>query len=232
MATLRRSGRCWPDGAWTCNAAAADGATALHWAVQRDDVDMTDDCCRAGANVRVTNRYGVTPLSLAAVNGNAANRRAAAEGGRRSQRLVAGRRDGVDERGAQRSGTTRFARSSHTARTSNARDSASRADGAHVGGGAKQRRCRAGARGRRRRSARAHDQSGAGSARQTRRASGVAGARHQLRGRPVALFERRRRPGSRAFMFAVRVGQHRDRPGAARRRRRRQRHAVGRHVAR
>jgi uncharacterized protein len=53
------------------NAAAPDGATALHWAVHRDDVETVDLLLRAGAKVGVANRYGVRPLSLAAENGNA-----------------------------------------------------------------------------------------------------------------------------------------------------------------
>ena len=54
------------------NAPAADGATALHWAVHRDDVELVALLIDAGAAVTMTNRYGVQPLSLAAVNGNAA----------------------------------------------------------------------------------------------------------------------------------------------------------------
>ena len=54
------------------NAPQPDGATALHWAVQFDDVEMVQLLIRAGANVKAANRFGVTPLSLACVNGNAA----------------------------------------------------------------------------------------------------------------------------------------------------------------
>jgi ankyrin repeat protein len=54
------------------NAPAADGTTALHWAVHRDDLETVDLLIRAGADVRAANRYGVMPLSLAAVNGRAA----------------------------------------------------------------------------------------------------------------------------------------------------------------
>jgi ankyrin repeat protein len=53
------------------NAAAADGTTALHWAVHRDDLEMVDLLIRAGANAKAANRYGVQPLALAAENGNA-----------------------------------------------------------------------------------------------------------------------------------------------------------------
>src|SRR5438128_476805 len=53
------------------NATQADGATALHWAVQLDDLQMADVLIQAGANVKATNRFGITPLSLASSNGNA-----------------------------------------------------------------------------------------------------------------------------------------------------------------
>jgi len=49
-----------------------DGTTALHWAVRLDDLETADLLIRAGANVKAATRYGVTPLSLACVNGNAA----------------------------------------------------------------------------------------------------------------------------------------------------------------
>ena len=57
------------------NAMGADGATALQWAVQRDDVSMVEMLLRAGANARVVNPYGVAPLGIAAVNGNPATLR-------------------------------------------------------------------------------------------------------------------------------------------------------------
>jgi uncharacterized protein len=44
--------------------------TALHWAVRADDLETTQTLIRAGANVSAANRYGVTPLSLAATNGS------------------------------------------------------------------------------------------------------------------------------------------------------------------
>src|SRR4051812_35877518 len=53
------------------NAPAVDGATALHWAVHYEDVALVDRLLRAGANVMAANRYGVTPLFIAAENGNA-----------------------------------------------------------------------------------------------------------------------------------------------------------------
>src|SRR5262245_53509103 len=54
------------------NRPQADGATALHWAVYRNDLAVVDLLLRAGAQVKVANSFGVTPLSLAAQNGNAA----------------------------------------------------------------------------------------------------------------------------------------------------------------
>src|SRR5688572_4452191 len=52
------------------NISETDGATARHWAVHRDDVEAAELLIRAGANVSVANRYGVTPLYLASVNGS------------------------------------------------------------------------------------------------------------------------------------------------------------------
>ena len=53
------------------NQTVPDGATALHWAVHRDDVQLVRLLVDAGADVVVTNRYGVQPIALAAENGNA-----------------------------------------------------------------------------------------------------------------------------------------------------------------
>ena len=54
------------------NAPQVDGTTALHWAVQSDDLDTAELLIRAGANVSAANREGATPLRLAAINGNPA----------------------------------------------------------------------------------------------------------------------------------------------------------------
>ena len=54
------------------NEAQPDGTTALHWAVQRDEADLTTLLLEAGANANATNRYGVSPLSVASTNGNVA----------------------------------------------------------------------------------------------------------------------------------------------------------------
>jgi ankyrin repeat protein len=53
------------------NAAQVDGATALHWAVYRDEPQLADILIRAGADVKAANSEGVTPLSMAALYGNA-----------------------------------------------------------------------------------------------------------------------------------------------------------------
>jgi ankyrin repeat protein len=52
------------------NASQGDGATALHWAVYRQDLDTSNLLIRAGANVKAANRDGFTPLTLACINGN------------------------------------------------------------------------------------------------------------------------------------------------------------------
>ena len=50
------------------NAVQPDGTTALHWAVERDAIEIVQLLIRAGANVKATNRYGATPLWLASLN--------------------------------------------------------------------------------------------------------------------------------------------------------------------
>jgi ankyrin repeat protein len=50
------------------NVRLADGATALAWAVHRDDAATADLLIRAGADVNAANELGVTPLSLACEN--------------------------------------------------------------------------------------------------------------------------------------------------------------------
>jgi uncharacterized protein len=54
------------------NAAEADGSTALHWAAQRDNLEVADLLIAAGANAKAATRYKITPLSLACTNGDAA----------------------------------------------------------------------------------------------------------------------------------------------------------------
>ncbi|HSP68606.1 MAG TPA: ankyrin repeat domain-containing protein, partial [Bryobacteraceae bacterium] len=54
------------------NAPQIDGTTALHWAVQADDLELADLLIRSGAKVSVATVAGATPFQLAAVNGSAA----------------------------------------------------------------------------------------------------------------------------------------------------------------
>jgi uncharacterized protein len=54
------------------NAPGKDGTPALHWAVRGDDVATAGLLLGAGANAKLANRYGITPLILAVTNGNAA----------------------------------------------------------------------------------------------------------------------------------------------------------------
>jgi ankyrin repeat protein len=48
-----------------------DGTTALHWAARHDDLATAKSLLASKANPNATNRYGVTPLSLACTNGSA-----------------------------------------------------------------------------------------------------------------------------------------------------------------
>jgi len=54
------------------NAPQVDGATALHWAVYRDNLELADLLLRSGADVKAVNREGVTPLAMASLYGNPA----------------------------------------------------------------------------------------------------------------------------------------------------------------
>src|SRR6185369_9512048 len=52
------------------NAKQVDGATALHWAVYRNDVEVADLLLKAGADVKAANREGSTPMFIVALSGN------------------------------------------------------------------------------------------------------------------------------------------------------------------
>jgi ankyrin repeat protein len=60
-----------PAGMAEVNAREVDGTTALHWAVRANDLETAQLLLAAGARAEVANRYGVTPLWLAAANGSA-----------------------------------------------------------------------------------------------------------------------------------------------------------------
>src|SRR5436190_6432782 len=53
------------------NLPEADGTTALHWAADHEDLALIDALIAGGAKVSTANRYGVEPISVAAVNANA-----------------------------------------------------------------------------------------------------------------------------------------------------------------
>ncbi|HYR85768.1 MAG TPA: ankyrin repeat domain-containing protein [Terriglobia bacterium] len=53
------------------NTPEADGTTALHWAIHRNDMDLVDRLLRAGAAVKTKNDFGAGPMSEAALLGNA-----------------------------------------------------------------------------------------------------------------------------------------------------------------
>ncbi|MCY4601729.1 MAG: ankyrin repeat domain-containing protein, partial [Acidobacteria bacterium] len=59
------------DGGADANAPAVDGATALHWAVHRDDAETVDLLLAAGADSMAANRYGGTPLRLGGTQADA-----------------------------------------------------------------------------------------------------------------------------------------------------------------
>lgn len=50
------------------NASTAEGTTALHWAVHRDNLGIARKLVAAGADVSAANEYGVTALHLACTN--------------------------------------------------------------------------------------------------------------------------------------------------------------------
>ncbi|MCH7747099.1 MAG: ankyrin repeat domain-containing protein [Acidobacteria bacterium] len=54
------------------NAPQPDGATALHWAVHWENLELADLLIGAGADVNVANDLEVTPLVMACTSGNAA----------------------------------------------------------------------------------------------------------------------------------------------------------------
>ena len=84
------------------NLAQVDGMTALHWAAYRDDLEMAKGLVNARADVKAANRYGVAPLSMACTNGDEAMVGLLLGRGGRSEYENERRRDGVDDRLADR----------------------------------------------------------------------------------------------------------------------------------
>ena len=54
------------------NATAADSSSALHVAIQKNNLDLANLLIAAGADVNAATRYKITPLAIACANGNAA----------------------------------------------------------------------------------------------------------------------------------------------------------------
>ena len=83
------------------NATEADGSTALHWAAQRERPAARRPARRRRRERQGLHRYNITPLYLAAINGNAAIIERLLEGRRRRRtRTRAGRPDDADDGGA------------------------------------------------------------------------------------------------------------------------------------
>ena len=94
-------------------AGAQDGSTPLHQAVRANDLKTVESLIKGGADVKAATRYGVTPMHIAAMNGNAAILRRLLERRRRREHRDTRRRDGADDGGAhgQRRGGHAAARS-------------------------------------------------------------------------------------------------------------------------
>ena len=72
-----------------------------------NDLDAARLLVRAGAKAKTANRYGSTPLELAAVNGSAAMIEVLLEAGADPNAALPEGRDGPDDRGADREAWTR-----------------------------------------------------------------------------------------------------------------------------
>ncbi len=77
-------------GAGDVNSPGRDSMTPLLWASQSNDIEMARALLVAGADANLGNRYGITPLWLAATNRSRVARRVAAgTWGRRVCRIAA-----------------------------------------------------------------------------------------------------------------------------------------------
>ncbi len=83
------------------NATEGDGATALHWAAQLDDLASVDLLLEAGAAPGVANRFDVSPARAGRQQRQRADHCALARGWRRSERALARGSNAADERGAE-----------------------------------------------------------------------------------------------------------------------------------
>jgi hypothetical protein len=78
------------------NAPGKDGTPALHWVVRVDDLETAQLLIKAGADVKFADRYGVTPIYLATMNGNAGHDQAVARCRSRLEQRRSDRRNGAD----------------------------------------------------------------------------------------------------------------------------------------
>ena len=79
-----------------------DGSTALHWAAQRDNVEIVDLLLAAGANPKTATRYNVTPLAPCLHERERRHHRTPVEGRRRCERHLGRRRNCTDDGRAHR----------------------------------------------------------------------------------------------------------------------------------
>ena len=116
------------------NVAQIDGSTALHWAVERDDLEMADLLIRAGARVDARTREGVDAAAARRDQRQRADARSAAQGRRRSERAAhRGGRHRGDDGGADRE-DRRDSRARRGRRQRQREGELGRHDGVDVGG--------------------------------------------------------------------------------------------------